>query len=194
MHFKLSMELKMYKRFIITIPLVFCLCGFIFCNAQVVKAKELVTNPNFQSTGGEQLPEGWSVWKPVLDKTACRFECIDEGLMVRAAGDPYAVGGIVQQISDIKPGQAYAIKAFCQLRDVSQPYYSLLIRMTWFSGGKRLHPAGMLVRGPKLKANTAILKMCLSRRKGLIVPNCLWILSGLVTVRLFGKKLVCSQQ
>jgi predicted amidohydrolase len=156
-------EVKMFKRFVCITLVIFCFYGTILSHAQ---AKELVTNPSFQSTVAGQLPEGWSVWKPVLDKTSCRFESIDEGLMVSAAGDPYAVGGIVQQIGDIKPGQAYAIKAFCQLRNVSQPYYSVLVRMTWFGDGKRLHPAGMLVRGPKLKANTAIFEDVLVAPQG----------------------------
>jgi predicted amidohydrolase len=145
-------EVKMFKRFVCITLAIFCFYGTILSHAQ---AKELVTNPTFQSTDEKKLPEGWSLWKPVLDKTVCIVKYDDGGLMVKAAGDPYAVGGIVQKIRDIIPGQAYAIKAFCQLRDVSQPYYSVLVRMTWFGGGKRIHPAGMLVRGPMLKANTA---------------------------------------
>jgi predicted amidohydrolase len=142
----------MYRRFIFAALVVFYFFGALLNCAQ---AKELITNPTFQSTDEQQLPEDWSVWKPVLDKTVCKFECIDEGLLVRAAGDPYAVGGIVQQIKDIKPGQAYKISAFCKLCNLSQPYYSVLVRITWFKNNRRLHPAGMLVRGPMIKADTA---------------------------------------
>jgi len=145
----------MYKRFMFIIPFVFCLCGIIFCDAQVVQAEELVTNPNFKSTGKGTFPNGWSSWKPVLDKTACKFEGTGEGLVIKSAGDPYAVGGIYQQIGDIKPGQAYAINAACRLRNVPEPYYSILLRITWYRGGKYLHPAGMLVRGPTLKRDLA---------------------------------------
>ncbi|MBN1803797.1 MAG: carbon-nitrogen hydrolase family protein [Sedimentisphaerales bacterium] len=141
----------MYKRFVFTALVIFCFYGaFLNCTL----AEELVTNPTFRSTG-EQLPKGWSVWKPVLEKTVCKYECVDEGLMVESAQDPYAVGGIVQQIKDIKPGQAYKIKAICKLNNISEPYYSILVRIIWLNGDKYLHPAGMLVRGPMLKADTA---------------------------------------
>jgi predicted amidohydrolase len=143
-------ELKMWKRFVLRVWVVVCFCG-----VQGVEANELVANPTFKSSGDEQLPNGWSVWKPVLDKTACRFESIGEGLLVKAASDSYAVGGIVQEIKGIKSGQAYAIKAVCQLRDIFDPYYSILVRLIWSRNGKPIHPAGMLVRGPTIKGNIA---------------------------------------
>jgi predicted amidohydrolase len=145
----------MWKRFVFRVLVVVCFGGIIFCGAQGVEAKELITNPTFKSTGEEKLPGGWSVWRPVLDKTACRFESISEGLLVKAAGDPYAVGGVFQEIRDIEPGQAYAIKAICRLRNVADPYYSILVRITWNRNGKAIHPAGMLVRGPTIKGNMA---------------------------------------
>jgi len=145
----------MWKRFVSKVFVVVCLGGIIFHSVQAAEAKELVDNPTFKSSGDEQLPNGWSLWKPVLDKAACRFESIGEGLLVKAARDPYAVGGVLQEIRGIKSGQAYAIKAVCQLRNISNPYYSILVRIIWNNSGKPLHPAGMLVRGPTLKGNIA---------------------------------------
>ena len=145
----------MWKRFVFRVLVVVCLGGIIFRGAQGVEAKELVANPTFNSSGDEQLPNGWSLWKPVLDKTACRVESIGEGLLIKAAGDPYAVGGVLQEIRGIESGQAYAIKAVCQLRNISNPYQSILVRIIWSRSGKLLHPAGMLVRGPVLKGDIA---------------------------------------
>ncbi|MCP4258183.1 MAG: carbon-nitrogen hydrolase family protein [Planctomycetes bacterium] len=145
----------MWKRFVFRLFVVICFSGILFRGAQGVEAKELVTNPTFKSTSEHKLPNSWSVWKPVLDKTTCRFESVGEGLLVKAAGDPYAVGGVLQEIRDIKSGQAYAIKAACRLRNISDPYYSILVRIIWSRSGKSLHPAGMLVRGPALKGNMA---------------------------------------
>ncbi|NQT01821.1 MAG: carbon-nitrogen hydrolase family protein [Planctomycetes bacterium] len=145
----------MWNRFVFRVLVVVCFVGVIFHCAQGIEAKELVANPTFKSSGDEQLPNGWSVWRPVLDKTACRVESVSEGLLVKAAGDPYAVGGIVQEIKDIKSGQAYAVKAVCRLRNIPTPYQSILVRMSWSRGGKLLHPAGMLVRGPVLEGDIA---------------------------------------
>ena len=145
----------MWKRFIFRLLVIVCFGGIIFCGVQGVEANELVVNPTFKSYDNEQLPNGWSAWRPVLDKTACRFESTGEGLLVKAAGDPYAVGGVLQEIRGIKSGQAYAIKAVCRLRNISNPYYSILVRIIWNRNGKALHPAGMLVRGPTIKGNIA---------------------------------------
>ena len=145
----------MWKRFVFRVFVVVCFGGIIFRSVQGVEAKELVDNPTFKSSGEEQLQNGWSLWKPVLEKTSCRFESTGEGLLVKAASDPYAVGGIVQEIRNIKSGQAYAIKAVCRLRNIPEPYYSILVRIIWSRSGKSLHPAGMLVRGPTLKGNMA---------------------------------------
>ena len=145
----------MCRLFVFRVLVVVCFGGIIFRGAEAVEADELVVNPTFKSAGEDKLPGGWSAWKPVLDKTACRFENIGEGLLIKAAGDPYAVGGVLQEITDIKGGQAYEIKAICRLRNISNPYQSVLVRIIWSRKGKSLHPAGMLVRGPALKADIA---------------------------------------
>jgi len=126
----------------------------VFSAEEGIEAKELVSNPTFKAAENEKLPAGWSVWKPVWDKAACRFKSVGEGLLVEAK-DPYAVGGIVQEIKDIKPGQAYAVKAVCRLRNIPTPYQSTLARISWTRNGKLLHPAGMLVRETILRDGLA---------------------------------------
>ncbi len=108
--------------------------------------KELISNPTL---GMGKMPAGWTVWKPVWGKAAYGVRKGENGgVLVDGNGNPYTIGGLVQEIEDIQGGQAYAIKAACQLRDISAPYHSLAVRIEWTKGGKRIHPAGMLVRGP----------------------------------------------
>ncbi len=112
-----------------------------------VDAQELVWNPTFEAGQTANVPTGWSVWKPEWENAACRVRANTGGLVVDGVA-PYAVGGVVQDIKGIKGGRAYAVKSVCQLRDIAAPYHSLLVRVSWMRGGKLLHPAGMLVRGP----------------------------------------------
>lgn len=144
----------MYKRFIFRVLVVVCFGGVVFIAAEGIEAKELVANPRFEVAETAKLPIGWSIWKPVWGEAACQVRSIGEGLLVEAE-DPYAVGGVVQEIKDIKPGQAYAVRAVCRLRNVPTPYQSILVRISWTRSGKLLHPAGMLVRGPMLEADIA---------------------------------------
>jgi len=144
----------MYKRFIFRVLVVVCFGGVVFSGAEGIEAKELVSNPRFDVAETAKLPIGWSVWRPMWEAAACRVRSIGEGLLVEAE-DPYAVGGVVQEIKNIKPGQAYAAKAVCRLRNVPTPYQSILVRISWTQSGKLLHPAGMLVRGPMLEADIA---------------------------------------
>ena len=118
-------------------------------------AQELVSNPTFESGQTAKVPAGWSVWGPEWDKAACRVRASAGGGFVVDGADPYAVGGVVQDINRIKGGQAYAVKSVCLLRDIPAPYHSLLVRVSWMGGGKLLHPAGVLVRGPILEDGIA---------------------------------------
>lgn len=143
-------ENSMSRRLTIHILCVICLLGSTVAKAK--KANELVSNPNFQSSTTAGSPAGWSVWFPAWAKAACSIKSVAEGLLVEG-NDPYAVGGLTQDIKNIKPGQAYTIEAICQFRDVPTPYQSALIRLYWMRGDKFLHRAGMLVRGPAIEGN-----------------------------------------
>ena len=144
----------MWKRFVFRVLVLVCFGEIVFSASEGIEAKELVVNATFESADREQLPRGWSVWSPVWDKAACRLKSVDEGLLVEAA-DPYAVGGVFQEIKDIEPRQAYAVKAVCRLRNIPTPYQSVLLRIIWTRRGKLLHPAGMLVRGRVLAGGIA---------------------------------------
>jgi len=110
------------------------------------EADELLTNPTF---GAAELPAGWTVWKPQWEKAACRVRNNPGGgILVDGEGNPFAIGGLVQQINSIEGGAAYAVEVVCQVRDLSSPYHSLAVRVEWTVDGRLLHPAGMLVRGP----------------------------------------------
>ena len=113
---------------------------------QIVSTEELVSNPTLDAV---DLPAGWTVRKPDWDKAACRVRKNPKGgVLVDGGGNPYAIATLVQEINEIQPGQAYSIKAACQVRNISAPYHSLAVRIEWTKGGKLVHPAGMLVRGP----------------------------------------------
>jgi predicted amidohydrolase len=135
---------------------------FVFLFSAVLTGKattgELVSNPTFAEVREDGVPSGWTVWKPVWTKAACSIRCTEKGLLMGAAGNPYAVGGVVQQVSNVKGGQAYRIEATCKLRNVPDPYRSLFVRVTWTRGGRPIHPAGMLVRGPVIEGGVARFK------------------------------------
>jgi predicted amidohydrolase len=139
---------------------------------------ERVRNGNFTAIGKDRLPEGWSLWKPFWDRAACRVRVVGKeggqagrdgqvgnlphaktaenlppdarGVAVDSPHEPFAVGGLRQDLTGIEGGQAYAIVAICAAKDITSPSQSLLVRMEWTKAGKGLHPAGMLVRGPRL--------------------------------------------
>jgi predicted amidohydrolase len=141
----------MEKRILIGVTLIISFAFPVFRS----DAQQLVSNPTFEAGQAVTVPTGWSVWESVWEKALCRVRAnIDGGLVIDGA-DPYAVGGVVQDIKGIKGGQAYAVKSVCMLRDIPAPYHSLLVRVIWMGSGKLLHPAGMLVRGPIIENDVA---------------------------------------
>ncbi len=89
----------MGKRILFRVALVICLASLVFGGGE---AKELVSNPTFKEA---ELPAGWSVWTPDWAKAACRVrKNPGGGLLVDGASDPYAVGGLVQDVSDVQGG------------------------------------------------------------------------------------------
>jgi predicted amidohydrolase len=143
--------MKMGKLILFYVALIICFVSLAFC----ADAQELVSNPTFEAAQTSTVPTGWSVWGPEWEEAACRIRASAGGGFVVDGNDPYAVGGVVQDIKGIKDGQAYAVKSFCLFRDIPAPYHSLLVRISWMHGGKLLHPAGMLVRGPILENGLA---------------------------------------
>ncbi len=129
-------------------------CGeillMVFLSATMVHEgeKELVANSDFASLREYGTPTHWSIWTPIWSEASCLVRTVPGGLLIEAPGKPFAVGGMRQELQGIKGGQAYAIEATCQLRDIDFPYQSVLVRVNWTRDGKLLHPAGMLVRGP----------------------------------------------
>jgi len=99
---------------------------------------ELILNPTFALSNDKKLPMDWSVWEPVWAKAACRIRAISGGLLVDAPTNPYGVGGVAQQIKNVKGGQAYAIEASCRLQNVAAPYRSVLVRISCLASGAQV--------------------------------------------------------
>jgi len=136
------------SRQLVFIISVVCLAVSIPAAKAEIDAKELVVNPTFTSSKDKHLPDGWSIWKPLCEKASCCVRPVKKGLLIEKETDPYAVGGVVQEIKGIIGGTAYAVNATCKLQNITSPNRSVLVRVTWTSGDKLLHPAGMLIRGP----------------------------------------------
>ncbi|PIW13200.1 MAG: hypothetical protein COW34_10925 [Armatimonadetes bacterium CG17_big_fil_post_rev_8_21_14_2_50_66_6] len=122
---------------------------------QAAEADELVTNPQFLTSEDRPLPAGWSVWEPEWAGAACVVRLVPGGLRMEAPGKPHAVGGVTQELTGVSGGRAYAVHADCELVGVPFPYRSALVRLEWTQGGKALHPAGTLVRGPLIDGDRA---------------------------------------
>lgn len=109
----------------------------------------LVRNPDFAELGDKGLPSEWSRWGPLLDSTACQMRAIPGGLLMDGGKEPFAVGGVSQELQGIRGKHAYAIDALCKTENLQSPYRSVIMRMTWTKAGKPLpEETMMLVRGP----------------------------------------------
>ena len=115
---------------------------------------ELVLNAAFKSADNEGLPADWSLWTPEWQPAACTARAVADGLLVEAPKRPHAVGGVYQDLQRIRPRQAYAVEAICRATEIASPGRSIIVRLTWMQGTKRVHPAGMLVRGPLAEGET----------------------------------------
>jgi predicted amidohydrolase len=131
--------------------LALCLtCTLAFCRNG--EPNELVSNPAFADSAETGLPAGWSVISPLWSEAACTVRKTEAGLLVEAPGKAYAVGAVVQKLEGIRGSRAYAIEAVCRLEHIEAAYRSVLVRIRWTRKGRPLHPAGMLVRGPIVRA------------------------------------------
>jgi predicted amidohydrolase len=119
------------------------------------QSDELVVNPTFETRSGHEVPEGWSAWRPEWEPAACRVRGVEGGLLVESGGDPYAVGGVIQEIKGVRAETAYRVSATCELRGIEEPFRSVMVRLSWLKGGKPHHPAGLLVCGPAVEGTVA---------------------------------------
>jgi len=124
---------------------VLCVVG---AGAAAEQPAELLRNGDFHEAGQEGLPAQWSAWMPEFREASCAVRQCPEGLLVVAPDRPFAVGGAFQAIESIHGGQGYLVEAACRAKDVPSPLRSVIVRLNWTRGGKPLHPAGMLIRGP----------------------------------------------
>jgi len=125
--------------------------GLLVCTAAAGGEPEanLVRNPAFAEAGADGAPAAaWSAWTPEWTHAACRLQRTDAGLRTDAPDEPYAVGGVEQTVAGIEAGRAYAVEVEAECAGIASPARSVLVRLAWLKGGRNLHPAGMLVRGP----------------------------------------------
>ncbi len=120
------------------------------------QSDELVVNSTFKTASGQEMPDGWSIWKPQWGQAACQMRGADGGLLIKCERDPFGVGGVTQEVKEVRGGQAYAVRAVCETRNITSPFRSAIVRLGWLKGGKPLDPSGMLVRGPRGDGNKAV--------------------------------------
>ena len=146
------------------------------------ESKDLVRNGKFERTGKSNLPAAWSIASPVWKPAACTISRTPAGLLVKAPANPFAVGVVSQKLRGVQPGQAYAVEAVCETRDLPMPYRSVLVRLTWTRRGKLLHPAGMLVRGPEGDAGTLAFRDVLESNTSWTMSNSALSMPGMCSV------------
>jgi predicted amidohydrolase len=145
----------MFERIRVKSLLVPAVLAAMWSASAPAQSDDLIVNPTFKSSG-QEIPEGWSVWKPSWGPAACQVRGAEAGLLVKSERDPFAAGGVTQDVKGIRSGHAYAIRAICELRDVASPFRSVIVRFGWLKAGKPLEPHGMLVRGPRLEGDKAM--------------------------------------
>ncbi len=115
---------------------------------------ELVQNPRFEPEGSG-IPAPWRFQPPAWNAAACTVRPGERGgLEFSAPERPWAVARVEQEIAEIEAGRWYAVRAAGSVCGVPNPHQSLMLRLTWLSQGRALHPAGVLVRGPALRGRT----------------------------------------
>lgn len=107
--------------------------------------ENLVRNSEFRIPGGKDMPAEWSRWGPLLDSTACRMQLLPNGLLMDGGREPFAVGGIWQELRGVRGGQAYAVDIRCKAKDIQSPYRSVIVRMNWSRAGKLLPEESMML-------------------------------------------------
>jgi predicted amidohydrolase len=110
--------------------------------------EEMVRNADFSAGEDGKCPTHWRAWAPTWQGAACAIRKTADGLLMDAPDRPFGVGGVSQQLRDVRGGQAYAVDVLCRPREIASCFRSVLVRLTWMRGANLLHPAGVLVTGP----------------------------------------------
>jgi len=127
-----------------------------FASAATAPADNLLANCDFAAAGEGGLPAGWTAWRPLVDHAACSVRKAEGGLRVESPQEPFGVGGVVQSVAGIRGGQAYRVQAQAELKAISAPLRSVMVRVHWTHAGKPLTPHGWMVRGPVMSGPAAV--------------------------------------
>ncbi len=112
-------EQKMGRHISLGVVAILCFVSLGLSADLEAGANDLISNPMFEAAG---LPAGWTVRKPDWEKAACRVRNNPGGgILIDGGGNPYAIGGLVQEVKDIQAGKAYAVQVVCQVLNISSP-------------------------------------------------------------------------
>lgn len=131
---------------------VLCSVGF-SAETSAEPGPELLRAPQLITADGTALAPAWESWQADWAPSRLAVEPTRQGLRLGPGKESFGVGGVRQTITNVQPGQAYAVGAECELTGVSDAYAAVLVRLEWMKGGQALHPAGLLARGPFLAGN-----------------------------------------
>lgn len=144
--------MKTMKPMRIAIPL---LLAWLVSFRPATAETELLRDPKLVTPDGQALANSWKPWQAEWEAARLSLEPTSAGVRFRAANAPFAIGGIAQTVTGVRGGQAYAVSAQCQLSGVDALYPTVLVRVEWLKDGRAMHPAGMLVRGPRVAGQEA---------------------------------------
>lgn len=110
-------------------------------------ARNLLRCPRFVLQDGFRPDEVWNEFQPAL--SAAKIEPVfeDYGVIWEAPDRPFAVGGILQRVGEIRGGKSYLFELHGTAWNLSEPLQTaVLARVTFLRQGNPTHPAGMLSR------------------------------------------------
>lgn len=122
---------------------------------QAADKGEMIANGDFAIPGDGGMSSTWTAWKPTWEQAACVIRKSDGGLLVESGKEPYSVGGVTQTVQGIHGNNAYRFQAEAELKNITWPLRSVMVRINWLRSGHAMTPHGWLVRGPVMSGHTA---------------------------------------
>lgn len=118
--------------------------------AACARCENLVANPGLVGWTDQGAPPQWRLWEPGLPGTSCGFRPTSDGVLAEAPERPFAVGGLVQTLSEIEAGRYYTVEVTGQIHGATSPWQMVQVCLRFTQKGRPTHPAGWLIAGPFL--------------------------------------------